>query len=47
MDRAVILVGTETGTAEDLADELAATLGDAGVETEIVDMEEAEPGLLD
>jgi MioC protein len=47
MDRAVILVGTETGTAEDLAEELAATLGDAGVETEVVDMEEAETDLLD
>lgn len=47
MDKAVILVGTETGTAEDLAEELAVTLGDAGVEAEVVDMEEAETELLD
>ncbi len=47
MDRAVILVGTETGTAEDLADELAAALGGAGVEAEVVDMEEAGSDLLD
>lgn len=51
MDRAVVLFGTETGTAEDLAEdlaeELAAALEEVGVETEVVDMEEAEPGLLD
>ncbi len=47
MEKAVILVGTETGTAEDLADELAAALGGAGIEADVVDMEEAEPDLLD
>lgn len=47
MDEAVILVGTETGNAEDLADNLAATLEEMGVETDIVDMQEAEPSLLD
>lgn len=47
MEGVVILVGTETGNAEDLADELAATLGEAGLETEIVDMEHATPDLLD
>ena len=47
MDRAVVLFGTETGNAEDLAEDLAATLEEAGVEAEVVDMEAAEPGLLD
>lgn len=47
MDRAVVLVGTETGSAEDLAEELAAMLEGAGVEAEVVDMEDADPGLLD
>lgn len=46
MDRTVVLVGTETGNAEDLAGELAITLEGAGVETEVVDMEGADPGLL-
>lgn len=47
MDRAVVLVGTETGGAEDLAGELAVTLAGAGVDTEVVDMEDADCGLLD
>ena len=47
MDEAVILVGTETGNAEDVADGIAAALGEVGVEAQIVDMEEAEPALLD
>ena len=47
MDEAVILVGTETGTAEDVADHLAATLEELGIEPEVVDMEEAEPPLVD
>ncbi len=47
MDKAVILVGTETGTAEDLAEELADALGGAGVEADVIDMEEAETDLLD
>lgn len=47
MDEAVILVGTETGSAEDVADHLASTLEELGIEREIVDMEEAGPELLD
>lgn len=47
MDEAVILVGTQTGTAEDVADHLAAALEEIGIEPEVVDMEEAEPSLLD
>ena len=47
MDRAVVLFGTETGTAEDLAEDLAATLEEVGVEAEVVDMEDAQPRLLD
>ncbi len=47
MEGVVVLFGTETGNAEDLAEELGATLGEAGFEAEVVDMEEAEPGLLD
>ncbi len=46
MDQVVILVGTETGSAEALAGELAVTLEGAGIETEVVDMEDAYPGLL-
>jgi sulfite reductase alpha subunit-like flavoprotein len=46
MGGVVILVGTETGTAEDVADALATALEDAGVEAEVVDMEDADPGLL-
>lgn len=46
MKGAVILVGTETGTAEDVADGLAAALEDAGVEVEVVDMEGADPGVV-
>lgn len=41
VDGAVILVGTETGTAEDVADHLTAVLEEPGIEMEIVDMEEA------
>lgn len=44
MDRVVILVGA--GNAKDLAGELAVTLEGAGVETEVEDMEYANPGLL-
>lgn len=47
MDEAVILVGTETGNAEDVADHLATTLEELGIEPETVDMEDAEPSLLD
>ncbi len=47
MDEAVILFGTETGNAEELAEDLAATLTEAGITAEAVDMEEADPGLLD
>lgn len=47
MNEAVILVGTETGTSEDVADELAEALGEAGIEAEIVDMEYARPGAMD
>ncbi len=47
MDRAVILVGTETGTAEDIADELAGALGEAGIEAGIHDMEDVEPDVID
>lgn len=47
MGGAVILVGTETGTAEDVAEELYLALREAGVEAEVVDMEEAEPGVLE
>lgn len=44
--RVVILVGTETGTAEDVAHGFAGALEEAGVGVELVDMEEAEPGIL-
>ncbi|MEW6638475.1 MAG: flavodoxin domain-containing protein [Actinomycetota bacterium] len=47
MEETVILVGTETGNAEDVAEELAAALEEAGLGTEVVDMEGAEPELLD
>lgn len=47
MEEAVILVGTETGNAEDVAEELAVALEEGGVETEVVDMEDADPSLLD
>ncbi|MGH3148276.1 MAG: flavodoxin domain-containing protein [Rubrobacter sp.] len=46
MRRVVILVGTETGTAEDVAHGFAGALEEAGVGVELVDMEEAEPGIL-
>lgn len=41
MDRAVVLFGTVTGTAEDLADELVEALEEAGIEAEAVDMMDA------
>lgn len=47
MDGAVILVGTETGTAEDVAEGLADALEEAGVPVDLVDMEDAEPSVLD
>ncbi len=47
MDEVVVFVGTETGSAEDVADHLAATLEELGIEPEVVDMEEAHPSLLD
>jgi MioC protein len=47
VDGVLILVGTETGAAEDVADGLAATLEDKGTEVEVLDMEDAYPGLLD
>lgn len=46
MDGAVILVGTETGTAEDVADALADALEGAGVGVEVLDMEDADPDVL-
>jgi sulfite reductase alpha subunit-like flavoprotein len=47
MDRAVILVGTETGNAEDVAEEIRETFEDLGIEAEVVDMEDADLGLFD
>jgi MioC protein len=47
LDGVVILYGTETGNAEDLAEELAAALSGAGFEAEVVDMDGADPGPLD
>ncbi len=47
MEEAVVLVGTETGNAEDVADELVAALEEMDVETRVVDMEDADTGLLD
>lgn len=41
MERAVVLFGTITGGAEDLADELAEALGEAELEAETVDMMDA------
>ncbi|MGH3144948.1 MAG: flavodoxin domain-containing protein [Rubrobacter sp.] len=46
MRRAVILVGTETGTAKDVADGLAEALEGRGVEVEVVDMEDADTGVV-
>lgn len=43
---AVILVGTETGTAEDVADGLAGALEGAGVPAEVVDMQDADTSVL-
>lgn len=47
MGEAVILFGTETGNAEELAQDLAAALAETGIEAEVVDMEDANPELLD
>ena len=47
MQEVVILVGTETGNAEDVAAELAAALEEVGIGTEVSDMEDADPSLLD
>ncbi|MGH3088817.1 MAG: flavodoxin domain-containing protein, partial [Rubrobacteraceae bacterium] len=47
MDKAVILVGTETGMAEDIADELAEAFSEVGIEAEIHDMEDVEPDVID
>ncbi|WP_119069806.1 flavodoxin domain-containing protein [Rubrobacter indicoceani] len=47
MERAVILVGTETGTAEDVADDLLEAITGAGMEAEILDMEEARSDAFD
>lgn len=41
MERAVVLFGTVTCTAEDLADELVEALAESGVEAEAVDMMDA------
>lgn len=41
MERAVVLFGTVTCTAEDLADELVEALAESGVEAETVDMMDA------
>ena len=46
MRRAVIFIGTETGTAEDVADALAGTLEGSGVEVEVVDMEDADTAVF-
>ncbi len=47
MDEAVILVGTETGTAEDVADELVEALSEAGIGAEVHDMEDVGPEVID
>ena len=47
MDRAVVLFGTVTSTAEDLADELVEALGEAGMEAEAVDMIDAGADFFD
>lgn len=47
MERAVILIGTETGTAEDVGDELLAALEEAGMEAEVLDMELARSDVFD
>jgi MioC protein len=46
MERVLILVGTETGTAEDVAGEMAEALEGAGVGVEVVDMEDVGPGVF-
>lgn len=46
MQEALILVGTETGTAEYVAGELAAALSAAGLTVRCVDMLQATPALL-
>lgn len=47
MNRAVVLFGTVTGTAEDLADELVEALEEAGMEAEAVDMMDAGADFFD
>lgn len=47
MDRAVVLFGTVTGTAEDLADELVEALEEVGMDTETVDMIDAGPNVFE
>lgn len=47
MDRTVVLFGTVTGTAEDLADELVEALEEAGTEAEAVDMMDAGADFFD
>jgi sulfite reductase alpha subunit-like flavoprotein len=46
MDEGVIHFGTETGNAEELAEDLTTSLAEAGIEAEVVDMEDAAPCLL-
>lgn len=47
MERAVVLFGTVTGTAEDLADELVEALEEAGIKAEAVDMMDAGADFFD
>ncbi len=47
VEEIAILVGTETGNAEDVADELAAALEEVGVGTEVMDMEDADSSAFD
>lgn len=47
MERAVILVGTETGASEDVADELLGAVEEAGMGAEILDMEVARTDAFD
>lgn len=47
LDRAVVLFGTVTGTAEDLSDELVEALGEAGMEATAVDMMDARANFFD
>ena len=43
MERVAVLIGTETGNAEDVARALAVTLEGAGFEAAALDMEDVEP----